>query len=286
MSAPKPVEPAPVAALEPKVDQTKLAALAKPGRSPHPRARAAVQDRTRARPRRSEQGQSEAFLLARQAGRPMNKIATIAGLTWKAAFRYRLFWILAALLLAAVVGLPLIIKDDGTAEGMVQILLTYTLTATAGLLGLATLWLSCGTLARDVEECQIQMLVVKPIARWQIWLGKWLGILALDAVLLALAGLSIFCTLKWRAAHLAPDQQKIVNEEIFVSRASAREATPNLEPIIDKIMAKEVKAILSGPERTATCWRNANKSRSASSRCKPVFCSLTGPACGEWTCAR
>ena len=98
----------------------------------------------------------------------MNKIATIAGLTWKAAFRYRLFWILCALLAGAVLGLPLLIKDDGTAQGMVQILLTYTLSATATLLGFATLWLSCGTLAKDVEECQVQMVAGKPIARYDV----------------------------------------------------------------------------------------------------------------------
>src|SRR5208283_3649202 len=99
----------------------------------------------------------------------MKRILAIAGLTWKSAFRYRLFWVLAALLAGAVVGLPLLIKDDGTAEGMVQILLTYTLSAAATLLGFATLWLSCGALAKDVEECQVQMVAVKPVARWQIW---------------------------------------------------------------------------------------------------------------------
>src|SRR5271155_416034 len=131
----------------------------------------------------------------------MNKILTIAGLTWKSAFRYRLFWILSALLAAAVVGLPLMLVSDGTAKGLVQILLTYTLSATATLLGFATLWLSCGTLAKDVEDCQVQMVVVKPIARWQIWLGKWLGILSLNAALLALAGAAIFFLLQWRASR-------------------------------------------------------------------------------------
>jgi hypothetical protein len=171
----------------------------------------------------------------------MNKIATIAGLTWKSAFRYRLFWILTALLAVAVVGLPLMLKDDGTAQGMVQILLTYTLSATATLLGFATLWLSCGTLARDVEECQVQMVAVKPIARWQIWLGKWLGILSLNAVLLALAGGAIFILLQWRAGRLSPEQQRIVREDIFVSRASAREQLPDLTPRVDYLMKREVK---------------------------------------------
>jgi ABC-type transport system involved in multi-copper enzyme maturation permease subunit len=171
----------------------------------------------------------------------MNKIATIAGLTWKSAFRYRLFWILTALLAAAVVGLPLLLKSDGTAEGLVQILLTYTLSATATLLGFATLWLSCGTLARDVEECQMQMVVVKPIARWQVWLGKWLGLLSLDAVLLALAGAAIFFLLEWRANRLPADQQKILREEIFVSRASAREPAPDLSASIAKLMKQAVE---------------------------------------------
>ena len=88
----------------------------------------------------------------------MQRILAIAWLTWKAALRFRLFLVIAALLLAAVVGLPLIIKDDGTARGFTQILLTYTLSAITGLLGLSTLWLACGTLARDIEECQIQVV--------------------------------------------------------------------------------------------------------------------------------
>src|SRR5580698_6940721 len=132
----------------------------------------------------------------------MNKILTISGLTWKSAFRYRLFWVVAVLLVASVVGLPLVLVDDGTAQGLTQILLTYTLTAVTTLVGIVTLWLSCGTLAKDVEECQIQVVTVKPIARWQIWLGKWLGILSLDAALLALSGVAIFVLLQVRAKHL------------------------------------------------------------------------------------
>src|ERR1044071_3825209 len=128
----------------------------------------------------------------------MQRLLAITWLTWKAAFRFRLFLVVAVLLLAAVVGLPLLIKDDGTARGFTQILLTYTLSVIAALLGLSTLWLACGTLARDIEECQIQIVATKPIARWQIWLGKWLGILSLNAALLAIAGGCIYGTLQDR----------------------------------------------------------------------------------------
>jgi ABC-type transport system involved in multi-copper enzyme maturation permease subunit len=155
----------------------------------------------------------------------MQRLLAIAGLTWKAAFRFRLFIVVAVLLLAAVVGLPILIKDDGTARGFTQILLTYTLTAITALLGLSTLWLSCGTLARDIEECQMQVVATKPIARWQIWLGKWLGIMSLNAALLAISGASVFFLLQWRATKLPEAEQKILRNEVLVARASAKPPT-------------------------------------------------------------
>lgn len=161
----------------------------------------------------------------------MQKIFAIAWLTWKAALRFRLFAVVAALLVLAVVGLPLIVKDDGTARGFIQIIMTYTLTAVSLLLGFSTLWLSCGALARDIEECQIQIVATKPIARWQIWLGKWAGIASLNAVLLVLAAVCIYGLLQWRATKLPPAEQKQLRDELLVARGSAKE--PNHDAEID-----------------------------------------------------
>ncbi len=173
----------------------------------------------------------------------MQQLFAIAGLTWKAAFRFRLFIVIAVLLLGAVVGLPILIKDDGTARGFTQILLTYTLSVITALLGMSTLWLSCGTLARDIEECQMQMVVVKPIARWQIWLGKWLGILSLNAALLTLSGLSVFLLLQWRATRLPAAEQKTLRDEILVARASAR--PPVFEKELEEETQKRLKKVLA-----------------------------------------
>ncbi|HEY5232129.1 MAG TPA: ABC transporter permease [Verrucomicrobiae bacterium] len=152
----------------------------------------------------------------------MQRILAIAGLTWKAALRFKLFIVIAALLILAVVGLPLVIKSDGTAQGFTQIILTYTLSAITVLLGLSTLWLSCGTLARDIEECQIQVVATKPVARWQIWIGKWLGIISLNAALLAISGGCVYGTLQWRATKLPASEQKILHEQVLVARGSAK----------------------------------------------------------------
>ena len=171
----------------------------------------------------------------------MQRLAAIAMLTWKAAFRFRLFWVLAGLLLGSVVVLPLLLKDDGTARGFTQILLTYNLSVITTLLGFSTLWLACGTLARDVEECQIQMVAVKPIGRWQIWLGKWLGLLLLNTVLLAVAGGSVFVLLQWRAGRLPAAQQKVLRNEVFVARAALKAPMPDVEGAVERIFREQLQ---------------------------------------------
>src|SRR5688572_7520688 len=179
----------------------------------------------------------------------MQRLLAITWLTWKAALRFRLFLVIAMLLLASVVGLPLLIEDDGTARGFTQILLTYTLSVIAGLLGLSTLWLACGTLARDIEECQIQVVATKPIARWQIWLGKWLGIVSLNAALLAISGASVFALLQYRATQLPPEEQRILRNEVLVARGSAKPAAFTGE--IEEETERQLKEILSKTSVTA-----------------------------------
>jgi hypothetical protein len=180
----------------------------------------------------------------------MQRILAISWLTWKAALRFKLFLVIAALLILAVVGLPLVIKDDGTARGFTQIILTYTLSAITALLGLSTLWLSCGTLARDIEECQIQVVATKPIARWQIWIGKWIGIVSLNAALLAISGGCVFGLLQYRATKLPADEQKVLREQVLVARGSAKEKSndADIDAETERVLQERLK---SSPVETA-----------------------------------
>ncbi len=181
----------------------------------------------------------------------MQRLLAITWLTWKAALRFRLFWVIAVLLIGSVIILPLVIKDDGTARGFTQILLTYTLSVVTALLGLCTLWLSCGTLARDIEENQMQVVAVKPVARWQIWLGKWLGIVTLDAVLLAVAGLAIFVLLQWRAQKLPVAEQRILREEVLVARGSLKEAPIDLDAEVERYFRESSRNTTVEPANAA-----------------------------------
>lgn len=172
----------------------------------------------------------------------MQAFLAIARLTFKAAFRFRLVPLLAVFLLAAVFLLPAVIKHDGSARGFTQIVLTYTLGLITAVLGLTTLWLACGTLARDIDDCTIQVVVVKPVARWQIWLGKWAGIMAVNLLLLGLAAGVVFVQMLWRARQLPPEQQEKLRNEIFVARGSAREPIPDLEPLVQQRLRERVQA--------------------------------------------
>lgn len=171
----------------------------------------------------------------------LQRIGAMASLTIKAAFRLRLVVVLLGLLVAAVFVLPSVIKHDGTARGFTQIVLTYSLASITGILGFTTLWLACGTLARDIEDCQIHVVMSKPIARWEIWIGKWLGIVLLNAALLAFAGFIVYCLLLGRSGQLPVSQQEILKKEVLVARAGAREPVPDLRPIIEQQVAERLK---------------------------------------------
>lgn len=144
----------------------------------------------------------------------MRRILAIAAISIRSAIRSRMVICLLALLAIAVVGLPLTVKGDGTAEGQLRIIITYSLGAAFALLALTSLWAGALSIAQEVEEKQIQMLAVKPVRRVEIWIGKWIGLMAINAVLLLTASLITAALLprdlldaqsaeggNWRAVH-------------------------------------------------------------------------------------
>ena len=171
----------------------------------------------------------------------MQPLLAVARLTLKAAFRNRLVLVLLVLLMGAVIILPSIIKHDGSAQGFTQILITYTLGAIITLLGFSTLWLACGSLAREVEDFSMQLVCTKPVARWQVWLGKWLGIMMLNAGLLAVSGGMVYVLLLSKSSSLKPEQQKILQEEVLVARKSAREVLPDPEPTVERLFQERIR---------------------------------------------
>ena len=168
------------------------------------------------------------------------RVLAVATLTIRSAFKFRLMGLILPLLASILVALPYLIKHNGTAEMLTQVVLSYSLSLIIFLLGLATVWLSCGSLAKEIQECQMQMIAVKPIARWQIWLGKWLGITALNAGLLFICGGIVLGILYSESKGLSEEQQALLKQKVLVARGGLKEPPPDLSADVERIFQERI----------------------------------------------
>lgn len=152
-------------------------------------------------------------------------VKSIAWLTVRDAVRSRLLASLTALLVTGLIGLPLLISGDDTLEGQLQVVLSYALSFASGMLALVTLWVACGGMATDLRDRRLYLVLTKPVHRYELWLGKWLGILFLNATLLALTGiilnLMVSFTLRTSSAptetrHQAMERFLVAHEPLAV----------------------------------------------------------------------
>ncbi len=115
--------------------------------------------------------------------------------TIRSAMRSKVFIVLGVLILLYVIGLPLTIKGDNTAAGLVQVSLTYSLNVVIALISASALWLGCSLISSEIENYNIHLLTTKPCPRWLYWLGKWCGVFVMHAVILAVSMLVIYALL-------------------------------------------------------------------------------------------
>jgi hypothetical protein len=148
------------------------------------------------------------------------------------------------LLAVAVAALPMLVQHNGTARMFGQVMLTYNLAVITGLLGCITLWMACSAVAGELATGHLQLVATKPIARWQLWLGKWLGILGIDGVLLAASLAAVGGMLTWRGGELPEKEQAALRDQVLVARASVREAPLDLRGDVEALVNRR----LSQPE--------------------------------------
>jgi len=159
----------------------------------------------------------------------MSRILAIAFIALRSSVRSRIVLLLLAILLLVVIGLPLTVRGDGTMAGHVQIVLGYTLGSVFIILALATLWAGCAAVSTEIQGRQLQLVTTKPVRAAEIWLGKWLGLLLLNASLLALSGAAVYGLLLWttRPSVTTSGDQLALREELLVARRPIAAATPD-----------------------------------------------------------
>ena len=123
----------------------------------------------------------------------------------RAPLRSRLVLALLPLLAAAVVALPLHLHSAGGegGEGALGMALSWPLGATMAVLSAATLWAGSAAVAGEIERRRFVSDAVSPAGAFSIWCGRWLGLLALDAALLAAAFAAAYCISRVRSPDAA-----------------------------------------------------------------------------------
>jgi hypothetical protein len=120
------------------------------------------------------------------------RIAAVARTTIAEGVRTKAALGFALLVLASVPLFWLIAEGDGTIKGKVQMFITYSLGFAGFVLSLLTILFSCRSLSNEIATRQIYGIVSKPVPRWQILTGKWVGVMSLNVILLGLVGLGTY----------------------------------------------------------------------------------------------
>jgi ABC-type transport system involved in multi-copper enzyme maturation permease subunit len=80
----------------------------------------------------------------------------------------------------------------------------------AGLFGVANIgallaiFVAAGTIATEVEEGTLHAIVPRPLRRWEIVLGKWLGFALMVAIYVAITGLAASLIIYYVAGYISP----------------------------------------------------------------------------------
>lgn len=164
----------------------------------------------------------------------MNSVWAIALISIRNAVRSKLVVVLLLFLLVVLIGLPVTVRGDGTMAGHVRLLLRYTLGLATLILSVATVWAACAAIATEIRDRSIQMVLSKPVHAWQLWLGKWLGLTALNALLLALCAGITYGALRWttQPQKLTEEEYEELHGEILLSQ---RRLTPIPVDIRDEV---------------------------------------------------
>ena len=185
-------------------------------------------------------------------------ITAIAWLTVRDAVRSRLLVSLTAILLVGLIGLPLLISGDNTLRGQVQVILGYTLSFAMSMLSAVTLWVACGGIASEIQDRRLYLVLTKPVHRHELWLGKWLGIVGINAMLLSLTGL-ILTTMIWHTLRVSPESAE-TKREIGEQFLLARQPLPPSLPDWSGLAKLESEKLVSSGKAPAGMDRRAIES--------------------------
>lgn len=174
----------------------------------------------------------------------MKRIWPIAKMTFKEGLRMRVFLVVLLILGFAVMRLPFALKGDETLAGRLQTFLSYSLGALGLFMGFATVFMACATLTGEIRTKSIHLVLTKPVNRFELLAGKWIGVNLLNILIVLISGAVIYgfaYFIMTRPEKFARDRINI-RDVIWTAREAARPVEPDFraaaEAYVDDQLAK------------------------------------------------
>jgi hypothetical protein len=180
-------------------------------------------------------------------------IAGVAGTVIDEAVRMRSTFVLLILLVGLVPTLPLLVDPAERLAYRVQFLIGWTLGGTGLILGLLTIFLACGSVCGDIDSGRTHMTLVKPLHRWEYLVGKWLGIILYDLLLVVLAGAGSYTLVRMLAVGPAADaaDREALDRQVLAARRAVPPGPDRPEDYaaaIDAAIARMEADAADGPD--------------------------------------
>lgn len=159
----------------------------------------------------------------------MHRVWAVATNTIRQALRMKVAAVFIVLLLVLLPVMGATATGDGTLKGRLQTVVAYGMSLTSLLLSLLTIIVATYSITSDIEQRQIYTVVTKPIRRYQLILGKFLGVVVLDVALLTLFLGIVYgvIVLMPRFVTASEEERAQIHSEFFTARASL------IPPLVD-----------------------------------------------------
>lgn len=192
------------------------------------------------------------------------------------AVRIKVSLIFIVLLLFALAALPGMLDPTTPLRYRVQSFLQYGTGGSFWIIAILVLFLAVSSVTFEQRDRVIWQTMTKPVAPWQYILGKWLGVVGVAAVLLAVSTSGVFLFTEYLSDQPALGEERpyvprdrsgntlitedrlILQSQVLTARDSVRPDLPELEP---EAVAKEIQERVVKAAKTDENFRDTPAAR-------------------------
>ncbi len=123
---------------------------------------------------------------------PSGPVFAVARNVLAEAVRMKISLIFIVMLIFGLAAVPMLLNEGTPLRYRMQAFLQYGTAGAFWMIAILTLLLSAATLTFEQRDKIIWQTMTKPVSVWKYLLGKWLGVISLNAALLLVCGSAIF----------------------------------------------------------------------------------------------